>query len=108
VCCRAAHAAFFPAFTKVAILVRESSPTAPHYIQQPRFAAEKLGVELQVLTERQPADLEKLLVAAHASDALVVGDDTEFTTLRTKMAELAISNKVPTIHGLRKWWMRAV
>lgn len=93
---------FFPAFTKVAILVRESSPTAPHYIQQSRFAAEKLGVELQVLTERQPADLEKLLVAARASDALVVGDDTEFTTLRTKIAELAISNKVPTIHGLRE------
>src|ERR1700730_924713 len=93
---------FFPAFTKVAILVRESSPTAPHYIQQSRFAAEKLGVELQVLTERQPADLEKLLVAAHASDALVVGDDTEFTTFRKKIAELAISNKVPTIHGLRE------
>src|ERR1700730_1597702 len=93
---------FFPAFTKIAILVRESSPTAPHYIQQSRFAAEKLGVELQVLTERQPADLEKLLVAARASDALVVGDDTEFTTLRTKIAELAISNKVPTIHGLRE------
>jgi putative ABC transport system substrate-binding protein len=93
---------FFPAFTKVAILVRESSPTAPHYIQQSRFAAEKLGVELQVLTERQPTDLEELLVAAHASDALVVGDDTEFTTFRTKIAELAISNKVPTIHGLRE------
>jgi putative tryptophan/tyrosine transport system substrate-binding protein len=93
---------FFPAFTKVAILVRESSPTAPHYVQQSRFAAGKLGVELQVLTERQPADLEKLLVAARVSDALVVGDDTEFTMLRTKIAELAISNKVPTIHGLRE------
>ena len=93
---------FFPAFTKVAILVRESSPTAPQYIEQSRFAAEKLSLELQVLTERQPADLEKLLVAAHASDALVVGDDTEFTTFRTKIAELAISNKVPTIHGLRE------
>jgi len=93
---------FFPAFTKVAILVRESSPTAPHYVQQSRFAAEKLGVELQVLAERQPADLEKLLVAARVSDALVVGDDTEFTMLRTKIAELAISNKVPTIHGLRE------
>ena len=93
---------FFPAFTKVAILVREFSPTAPHYIQQSRFAAEKLGVELQVITERQPADLEKLLVAARPSDALVVGDDTEFTTLRTKIAELAISNKVPTVHGLRE------
>jgi putative tryptophan/tyrosine transport system substrate-binding protein len=93
---------FFPAFTKVAILVRESSPTAPQYIQQSRFAAEKLGVELQVFSERQPSDLEKLLVAARASDALVVGDDTEFTTFRAKIAELAISNKVPTIHGLRE------
>jgi putative ABC transport system substrate-binding protein len=93
---------FFPAFTKVAILVRESSPTAPHYIQQSRFAAEKLGVDLQVLTERQPADLEKLLAAARASDALVVGDDTEFTTYRTEMAELAVKNRLPTIHGLRE------
>jgi putative ABC transport system substrate-binding protein len=93
---------FFPAFTKVAILVRDSSPTAPEYIQQSRFAAEKLGLELQVLTERQPADLEQLIVAAHDLDALVLGDDTEFTTFRNKIAELAISNKVPTIHGLRE------
>ena len=93
---------FFPAFTKIAILVRDSSPTAPEYIQQSRFAAEKLGLALEVLTERQPADLEKLIVAAHVFDALVVGDDTEFTTFRSKIAELAISNKVPTIHGLRE------
>jgi ABC-type uncharacterized transport system substrate-binding protein len=93
---------FFPAFKKIAILVRESSPTAPQYTEQSRFAAEKLGLELQVLTERRPSDLEKLLVVARASDALVVGDDTEFTTFRTKIAELAISNKVPTIHGLRE------
>src|SRR5215510_5300565 len=93
---------FFPTFTKVAILVRASSPTAPHYVQELRSAAEKLKIELQVLTEHQPADLEKLIVAAHASDALVVGDDTEFTTFRTKIAELAIINKVPTIHGLRE------
>jgi len=93
---------FFPAFTKIAILVRDSSPTAPEYIQQSRFAAEKLGLALEVLTERQPADLEKLIVAAHVLDALVVGDDTEFTTFRSKIAELAISNKVPTIHGLRE------
>jgi putative ABC transport system substrate-binding protein len=33
---------------------------------------------------------------------LVVGDDTEFTTFRTKIAELAIRNKLPTIHGLRE------
>ena len=32
----------------------------------------------------------------------MLGDDTEFTTFRTKIAELAINNKVPTIHGLRE------
>lgn len=93
---------FFPAFTKVAILVRESSPTAPDYIRQSRLAAEKLGLALQVLKERQPADLEQLIVAAHDFDALVLGDDSEFTAFRNKIAELAISNKVPTIHGLRE------
>jgi putative ABC transport system substrate-binding protein len=92
---------FFPAFTKVAILVRDSSPTAAEYIQQSRFAAEKLGLALQVLTERKPADLEQLL-ASHDFDALVLGDDSEFTAFRSKIAELAISNKVPTIHGLRE------
>lgn len=93
---------FFPAFKKIAILVRESSPTTPSYIQQSRFAAEKLGFELSVLMERQPSDLEKLVVTAHASDALVLGDDTEFTTFRTQIAEFAVNNKVPTIHGLRE------
>jgi putative tryptophan/tyrosine transport system substrate-binding protein len=93
---------FFPAFTKVAILVRDSSPTAPEYIQGARLATAKLGLTFQVLTEHQPADLEQLVIAAHDSDALVVGDDTEFTTFRKKIAELAISNKVPTIHGLRE------
>jgi putative ABC transport system substrate-binding protein len=93
---------FFPAFTKVAVLVRDSSPTTPEYIQQSRLAAEKLGLELKVLTEHQPTELETLLVAARDLDALVVGDDTEFTTFRTKIAELAIRNKLPTIHGLRE------
>jgi putative ABC transport system substrate-binding protein len=93
---------FFPYFTKLAILVRESSPTAPQYIQESRSAAQKLGIELQVLTERHPTDLEKLLVAARGLDALVVGDDTEFTTYRTQIAELAVRNQLPTIHGLRE------
>jgi ABC-type uncharacterized transport system substrate-binding protein len=93
---------FFPDFTKIAILVREASPTAPHYIEETRSAAQKLGFELQVLTERYPNELDKLFVAARASEALVVGDDTEFTANRTQMAELAVNNRLPTIHGLRE------
>jgi putative ABC transport system substrate-binding protein len=93
---------FFPNFTKIAILVRETSPTAPHYIQESRAAAEKLKLELQVLTEHQPGDFDQLVVTARNFDALVLGDDTEFTAFRKQIAELAIKNKVPTIHGLRE------
>jgi putative ABC transport system substrate-binding protein len=93
---------FFPQFAKVAILVREASPTASRYVEESRSAAQKLGIELQVLTERHPDDLEKLLVEARASDALVVGDDTEFTAYRSQIAELAVKNRLPTIHGLRE------
>jgi putative ABC transport system substrate-binding protein len=93
---------FFPDLKKIAIMVRESSPTAPHYIEQSRSAAQKLGLELQVLAERQPNDLERLLAEARSSGALVVGDDTEFTTYRTQIAELAIRNGLPNIHGLRE------
>ena len=92
---------FFPAFTKVAILVRDSSPTTAAYIQQSRIAAEKLELALHVLTERQPADFEQLIVA-HDFDALVLGDDSEFTAFRNKIAEIGISNKVPIICGFRE------
>src|SRR5262249_40553728 len=93
---------FFPRLRNIAILVRETSPTAAAYVEESRSAAEKLGVELQVLSERHPNDLEKLLTAARGVDVLVVGDDTEFTTHRVELAELAIKNRLPTVHGLRE------
>src|SRR5262245_49454291 len=83
---------FFPNLTKLAVLVREASPTAPQYVEQSRSAAKQLGIELVVLTERLPGDLERLLAAARQADALVVGDDTEFTAYRTQLAELALRN----------------
>jgi len=91
-----------PNLTKIAILVRDSSPTAPQYLQESRSAARNLSLELQVLTEHHPNDLEKLFAAGRAANALVVGDDTEFTTHRVQIAELAVRNRLPNIHGLRE------
>src|SRR5262249_37466219 len=88
--------------TKIAILVRDSSPTTPQYLQESRSAARNLGLELQVLTEHHPNDLEKLFAAARSTNALVVGDDTEFTTHRVRIAELAVRNRLPNVHGLRE------
>ena len=91
-----------PNVTRIAILVRDSSPTAPQYLKESRAAARDLGLDLQVLTEHHPNDLEKLFAAARGANALVVGDDTEFTTHRVRIAELAIRNQLPNVHGLRE------
>ena len=37
-----------PNLTRIAILVRESSPTAAQYVQESRTAARNLGIELQI------------------------------------------------------------
>jgi putative ABC transport system substrate-binding protein len=93
---------FFPGLRKIAVLVRESSPTTAGYLRESQSAAGSLGIELQILTERIPDDLENLLAAARGTDVLVVGDDTEFTANRVRLAELALRDRLPTIHGLRE------
>ena len=91
-----------PKLTKIAILVRESSPTAPQYVQESQAAARNLGIELQIEKERNPQDLDRIFVAVRGSDALVVGDDAEFTALRARIAELALKSRLPTISGFRE------
>jgi putative tryptophan/tyrosine transport system substrate-binding protein len=73
-----------PKLTKIAILVRESSPTAPQYVQESQAAARNLGIELQIERERNPQDLDRIFVAVQGSSALVVADDAEFTAHRAK------------------------
>jgi putative ABC transport system substrate-binding protein len=91
-----------PKLTRIAILVRESSPTAAQYVQESRTAARNLSIELQIETERDPEDLEGIFVAVRGSSALVVADDAEFTALRTRIAELALRSQLPTVSGLRE------
>jgi putative tryptophan/tyrosine transport system substrate-binding protein len=91
-----------PNLTRIAILVRESSPTAAQYVQESRTAARTLGIELQILTERNPKDLDGIFVAVQGSSALVVADDAEFTARRAQIAELALRNRLPTVSGLRE------
>ena len=43
-----------PDMTRVAILVRASSPTAAQYVKESRTAAVKMGIELQIISEVDP------------------------------------------------------
>ena len=91
-----------PKLTKVALLIRESSPDIVQYVKESQTAAGNLGIELQIEIERDPKDLEGIFVAARGASALLVADDAEFTAHRSQIAELALKNQLPTVSGLRE------
>jgi putative ABC transport system substrate-binding protein len=91
-----------PDLARIAILVRESSPTAAQYVQESRNAVRQLGIELEILTERNPNDLDAIFAGVSRPSALVVADDAEFTALRTRIAELALKHQLPSVSGLRE------
>ena len=91
-----------PAAAKIAVLVRDTSPTTTQYIEESRAAAKSMGIELQILTEHNPDDLDAIFLAAQGIHALVVADDAEFTANRQRIAEVALRNRVPTVFGFRE------
>jgi putative ABC transport system substrate-binding protein len=91
-----------PGVAKIAVLVRDTSPTTTQYLVGSRGAAKNLGIELMILSEHNPNDLGAIFVAAQGSRALVVSDDAEFTAHRDQIAEMALRNHLPTVFGFRE------
>ena len=91
-----------PQVSTVAILVREASPTATQYVKESQAAARKFGIDLKILNERDPSDIDRLLATLKGADALVIADDAEFTADRVRIAELALKMHLPTISGLKE------
>ena len=90
-----------PNLTSVAFLVRAGSPATAEHTKQAERAAGALGVRMQVVAARDHDDLDKAMPAARGAGALLVVDDTVFTTHRAKIAELALKNRLPTMYGHR-------
>jgi putative ABC transport system substrate-binding protein len=91
-----------PNVTRVAILVREGSPTEAQYEHESRAAVRNLGIELQLVRERGAHDLDRIFAAVRGASALVVADDAEFTAHRAQIAMLALRNQLPTVSGLKE------
>jgi putative ABC transport system substrate-binding protein len=90
-----------PNLSSVAFLVRAGSPATAEHTKLAEEAARTLGVRLQVVAARDQDELEMAVSAAQGAGALLVVDDSVFTTHRTKIAELAIKNRLPTMYGHR-------
>ena len=89
-----------PKATRVALMVRETSPATAQYVREAQLAMRTLGLELQVLGVRSPADLEAALAKAKGASALLQVDDAMLTAQRKKIAALALEVRVPTVSGL--------
>ena len=91
-----------PALSRIAILVRATSPAAAHYVQDAEVAARMLGIPLQVLTVREPRDLEAVLSTVLGAAALLQSDDAVFTAHRAQIAAFALKNRLPLVSGVRE------
>ena len=90
-----------PNFSSVAFLVRAGSPATAEHAKEAERAARTLGIRLQVTAARDHGELDKAISAAQGAGALLVADDTVFTAQRTKIAELALKYRLPTMYGHR-------
>jgi putative tryptophan/tyrosine transport system substrate-binding protein len=87
-----------PGLTRVAVLRGLASQTLE--LQAMEGAARALGLQLQLLEARTPAEIDQALAAAarEGAGALVVfGDGGSFLPHRAQLAELALTYRLPSI-----------
>ena len=89
-----------PKASRIALMVRAGSPATPQYVKEAEIAARTLGLQLHVLTVREPADFEGAFSSAQGAHALLQVDDAMLTAQRVRIAELALKHRLPTVSGL--------
>ena len=90
----------FPKLSRIAFLVRATSPATAQYIKEAELAARTLEMQLQVLAVREASDLAGAFGAAQGASAVLQVDDAMLTTQRTLIAQLALKHRIPTMSGL--------
>ena len=91
-----------PNVARIAIFVRETSPTAAQYVRESQAAARGMGIALTIENARDVNDLDAMFLAVNGASVLLVADDAEFTTRRAELAQLGIKHRLPTVSGLRE------
>ena len=91
-----------PNAARIAILVREASPTAAQYVRESRAAAQGMGIALQIENAGDVNDLDAMFLAVNGASVLLVADDAEFTARRAELAQLGIKHRLPTVSGLKE------
>jgi len=94
-----------PTVSRVAILWNPANPSAPLQVRAAEEAAQALGVQVHLVEARGPEAFDSAFAAmtsAHAG-ALLVLPDPMFRLYRSRLAELAATSRLPTMHNQREY-----
>jgi putative ABC transport system substrate-binding protein len=94
-----------PRASRVAILWNPENPGHRVLLKEAESAARSLGLRPRALAVRKPDELDGAFatMVRERTEALVILPDTVFLTQRTRLAELAVKNRLPAMAGLREY-----
>jgi len=95
-----------PKVRRVAVLANPtSSPAYPQTLDAVRAAARSLGLELQLLEVREPAEFDRAFAAMtkRRAGALLVMGHPLFFLHRARLADLAARTRIPSMSTQEQW-----
>ncbi len=94
-----------PGARRIAGLYNMGNPVVPPQWEQMERAAQKLGIQSELLDVRRPDDIGPAFENAkrHATDAIQVGVDALTQENRKLIAELAVQQRVPAIYVSKEY-----
>jgi putative ABC transport system substrate-binding protein len=93
-----------PKVRRVAVLSNPDNPSHALAIREVQDAAPSLGAQLQLLEAREPNQFGGVFaaMAKGRAEALLVVPDSMFILHGAPLADLAIKNRLPSMHGVRE------
>ena len=94
-----------PKVSRFAVLIDETSPGSMLIARGTQVAAQSLGVQLQSLGVRGSGELDRAFSAMKEArtGALIVESSSLLFTSRTRLADLALKNRLPTVFAQREY-----
>jgi len=92
-----------PRLSKLAVLKNPASQFHRQVVKDVETSARTLGLHLQILEVREPAEFDTAFSTMKRlrADAVFIPGDPMFNIQRTRLANLAAANRLPAMYGQR-------
>src|SRR5262245_42027743 len=94
-----------PRLSRVAVLWNAANPYSALVFQQTQPGGRTLGIEVQSLDVGAPEDFDATFEAARRlrPDALITVEDPLTASYRKRIADFAVGQQLPSLHGIREF-----